>query len=510
MGFLDSLVKNLKDVGVHQGSTKIFGVIPTPDFSISESIADAKAIPRDANGGSQNWGDYTPNNNNTQKIVNSALQQRAVNTANRNATTNTGGNGGGTVNNPSPGTNLNQNENDNYNARVKASQGRLNALIDNIRYQMGQADTTRDYLKQSANDMYYGNTTDEDTTNDTGLFGLSKNKRDSSLKALADELTGVTNEYEGIDGQGGLIKGNRDNQVRMNDELDRTNADTLNTYSASLGSNAKAVEGAMARNRVRARASGIGSSSFFDTAQNNTENTGLSNAGNLLSEQANKVAGIASDRGENNQWYEQKDVGLKNEMSGKKTAINTRTTDTTNYFDKFDLDLGNELKGNLQTIDDDWQKTRKNLITQEQIYGINNEEELANLDYEHQQNLNAITEYVMNKQNVRDALATQAKGQSSKINSYNAVDDKTRAVLADRTQANDMGRKTISDMLSSTLANNNAVENSGNTDYNSVGANSALLDNSTLASLTNSIKNRFKKGKSEEEDPFGYFLNSIA
>lgn len=496
MGWLDNLKSNLKNI--HIGS---WG---TPDLGVTEAIADIKGAPRDpTTGGSQNYGSMATSPSYTQNI-NQAKQlasQRQASSSQK--TTNNGGNT--TLNNSptNPGTDLVTNENNNYNSRVKASQDRLKSLVDDIRWQMGQADTTRDYLKGSANDMYYGNTTDDDTTNDVGLFGLSKNKRESSLKAIADELSGVVNTYEGIDGKGGLIQGNRENQGRMNDQLDQTTSETGTEYSKSLGSNQRAIDSAMTRNRMRARASGTLGSSFYDTAQNQTENTGMANAGGLLQERAGKVADIGRTRGENNQWYEQKDVGLKTELGNKKSALGSRKTDTETYFDKFDLDLGNELKTSVQAIDDEWAKTRKGLLTQEQIYGINNEEELAQLDYDHNQSLNQIQQYVMNKQNVRDALASKATGFSSTLNSRPVFGEKASAVLADKTQANDMNRATVSDQLKSTLENNSARNKAGSTDYSQYGVD---LVPSTIAQITNML--RYRKPTQEGEDPYGYYLNT--
>lgn len=497
MGFLDDLYSK---VGAHKGSW-----LGLPDFGRTEAISDKLNIPRDpTTGGSQNYGDYAVSPTYTANVA-QAAELAAKRKASATPTTPTGGqtNLNNSPTNNDPG-NLVTTENDLNAQLIRNSQSRLQSLIDNIRFQMGEADKTRDYLKGSNKDIYYGNTTDDNPNNDKGLFALADEKKAATLNELMAELTGVSQTYEGIDGKGGLIQDNQIGKVNMNDSLDRTTSGVGETYSNALGSNAKAIQTAEARNRVRARGNGTGGSSFFDEIQQNTRNTGLANAGGMLSEKAGKFSDIGINRAQNNSEYDMKDVGLKGELGNKKAAIGTRKTETEDYFSKLGIELATDERDAIRTIDSDWEKTRANLMTQEQIYGINNADELAQLDADHSNKLNTISEYIMNKDNVASALGKTAQTKfDTTAGAYKAKDDKTAAVLADKTYATKEAPKTVSDQLASVLASRGAIDKTETADYNN--PQPASTGQSTLASILNLYR---KKQNPNQEDPYGYFMNT--
>jgi len=272
---------------------------------------------------------------------------------------------------PTPPTPPNPSQND-------LLQNRLNGIMQRLQLMRGEGERLRNAAK-GVRDEVWGNI----DTQYGGLANAAKQKRQSSLDALAETDRGVVRDY--ATGQG-----------------------TLN----------KAAEGSELKNRALARALGFGNGSYYQNMQR--ENTS-----NLFD----------------------KTAGLTNERSGKLADIKTKVGETNTWFDQKSLEIDQEAKSLKAQADREYQDNVSKSTLAEQMYGIDAADAAAQAEYDYRNKLNSIDSYVNNKQGILDAIASVSGARKSEVNAYQPIDAKLQARLSnsgDLTEASNPNFDTIS------------------------------------------------------------------
>jgi len=257
-------------------------------------------------------------------------------------------------------------------------QNRLNGIMQRLQLMRGEGERLRNAAK-GVRDEVWGNI----DTQYGGLANAAKQKRQSSLDALAETDRGVVRDY--ATGQG-----------------------TLN----------KAAEGSELKNRALARALGFGNGSYYQNMQR--ENTS-----NLFD----------------------KTAGLTNERSGKLADIKTKVGETNTWFDQKSLEIDQEAKSLKAQADREYQDNVSKSTLAEQMYGIDAADAAAQAEYDYRNKLNSIDSYVNNKQGILDAIASVSGARKSEVNAYQPIDAKLQARLSnsgDLTEASNPNFDTIS------------------------------------------------------------------
>lgn len=259
---------------------------------------------------------------------------------------------------PSGDQNLSDNARSGFDAELEAIKSSLAAIADVARKSIDRARGVRDEVVGNIGTTY------------KNLLDQARQKKQSSLETLQGE--------------------------RIN---------TANTYGRAQGTARRAMESALMKNRMLARATNRMDSSFYDDRQ--AEATGST---------ARSIA------------------DLEGEEAAKLTGIGTRESDTKNWYDTTSVTLGQE-EGQLKSKAElEFQDQVSQANYMEQNYGIDATLKKQQAVSNYQSRLDGINQYIQNKALALGEVATKATAQTGNINSYAAINPTLQKALS-RNQA---------------------------------------------------------------------------
>jgi hypothetical protein len=243
------------------------------------------------------------------------------------------------------------------NSTVDAIKSRLGLIRDQVNRTIGTAGSVRDEIKNNIATTY------------GGLQTAAQQKVASAIDNLNQEKTGV-----------------------------------FNTYGTAKGDARRALDSAMTKNRMLARAMGRLDSSFYEDQQANATEAGSRNIAGLGREEAGKVAGIG-----------------------------TRVTDTKNWGEQTGLQIQQEQAQLTSQADQDYSDKVNQAMDMEKAFGIDSTDELKQAEQEYQSKLSGIQQYVENKGMRLAEIAASAGNVGSGISSFDAYTPELQALLGNNT-----------------------------------------------------------------------------
>lgn len=340
MAYLDELKKK---------ALNTFGNLPLPELGISEALGGNPTsynikrlgITQSTVPQNQSYQNYTP------------VPQGDV----AGASTSGGSGGGGGYTAPSGSdngtTNLQGLADESKQSNIDAIKSRLGLIRDTVNRQIGTAKGVRDELVGNIGETY------------GGLRTEAQNRVGTALENLGQERTGV-----------------------------------YNTYGTAKGESRRALESAMLKNRMLARAMGRLNSSFYDDRQAEATETGARNISGLAREEAGKVAGIGTRETETKNWGEETQVKIAQEEAQLKTQA-----------------------------DREYQTKVDEAMAMEKAFGIDSENELRQAEIEYQSKLDGINQYIQNRGlRIAEIMAT-AGITGAGINQFSAYTPELQNVL---------------------------------------------------------------------------------
>lgn len=374
VSYLENLKKQaLKPFSSYGAGSWTVGGVNLPEFGKSEMLG----------------GNKTSINNATQRVLGNTAPTSTY-TAPIGLMSPTGwtkpgsGDGGGGTPNYIPSndtTDLRDNANEGKNSAIDAIKSRLGMIRDIANRQIGVAGGVRDELKSNIASTYGG------------------------LKTSAEQKVGT-----------------------MLENLGQARTGIYDTYGTAKGESRRALESAMLKNRVLARAMGRVDSSFYDDRQAEATETGARNIGGLAREEAGKVAGIGTQETETKNWGEQTALQIEQEQAQLTSQA-----------------------------DQEYQQKVNEAMDMERAFGIDSEEQLRNAETEYQSKLGAITQYIENKGMRVAEIMAQAGIIGSSINDFTAFTPSLNSVLDNKTAYNRARTTEIPTMNTVTESDPNAL-----------------------------------------------------
>jgi hypothetical protein len=265
--------------------------------------------------------------------------------------------GGSTGGAPTDNNNLGDNAKAGLDAELEAIKSSLSAIAGVAQKSIDRARGVRDELVSNIGTTY------------GGLRTAAAGKSDASLENLTQEDIGVQN-----------------------------------TYGRAQGTARRAMDSALAKNRMLARATNRMDSSFYDDRQAGTTEGTARSIADLQGEAAGKRAGIGTRKTETNNWYNQTDVTLGQEEAQLKSQADRDLQDQ--------VDQANYMEQNFN-ID----------ATLKKQQAVN----------EYQSKLDGINNYILSKATTEGTIANKAATQKGSINSYEAINPTLQSILAKTT-----------------------------------------------------------------------------
>lgn len=176
-----------------------------------------------------------------------------------------------------------------------------------------------------------------------------------------------------------------------------------NEYGRAAGNARRAMESALARNRMLARAMNRLNSSFYDDRQAQTNETGVRTIADIGTEEARKLAGIGTRKTETKNWFEEQGLSLDNEEKDLKLKAEQE------YNDKID-----------------------EAAFMERAYGIDALDEAKQAEITYQSKLDQIDKYIENKALRMAEIAATAGDKAGVINAFSAISPTLQATLSNR------------------------------------------------------------------------------
>lgn len=197
---------------------------------------------------------------------------------------------------------------------------------------------------------------------------------------------------------------------RKNTSLENLSQEDLNVqnqYGRAAGNARRAIDSALTRNRMLARAMNRLNSSFYDEMQAGTNETG---------------ARIIADIG--------------TEEAGKRSSIATRTTETKNWFEEQATNIEREEAQLKSQAEREYQDQVDEAAFAERAYGIDALEEAQNAENVYQSKLDAIDQYIQNKALRLAEISATAGDRAGVINSFAAISPQLQQKLANASALN--------------------------------------------------------------------------
>lgn len=237
------------------------------------------------------------------------------------------------------------------------------------------------------------------------------NSMKASLSAIKDmisqqverakQIKKDSDEY--VSGRYDLLKGDVGTKAQqMLDQLGTEREQVRSQYAQGEGQTARSYEDASLKNRMLARAMGLGPSSYYLQSQMDTREKGLDKLAKLAQERASKFSGIS-----------QRETGVTDWKTKKETEI--------------DLEKQKMLDANDSWLKDQIAKANFD----ERILGINSYDQLANALRQYQANKDAIERYNASRLSEVYSDVGQKEGiYRSDISSQQAIDNNLAQILA--------------------------------------------------------------------------------
>lgn len=204
----------------------------------------------------------------------------------------------------------------------------------------------------------------------------------------------------------GLLK-NRAQTARDTslENLGQEDVAVQNQYGEAAGTARSALDSALRRNRMLARATGRLNSSFYDETQADTNEGG-----------ARSIAGIAE------------------EEAGKRAGIGTRKTETSNWFEQKATEIGQEEASLKSQAEREYQDQVNAAQDMERSFGIDSMEQAQQAEIAYQSKLDQINNYLMSRAERLAQVANAAGAQEASIQGFSAVNPTLQRILSN-TQA---------------------------------------------------------------------------
>lgn len=221
--------------------------------------------------------------------------------------------------------------------------------------------------------------------------------------------------------------GNQYNTLRQSAQNKRdTSLETLgqedlnvqNLYGRAGGNARRALESALTRNRMLARAMNRLNSSFYDDMQANTNESGARTIADIGTEEAGKRAGIGTRMTETKNWYDEQALNLDQEESDLKLQAEAE------YNDKID-----------------------EASFMERAYGVDALDEARAAEDNYKSRLSQIDQYIENKALRLAEISAIAGNSAGAINAFSAVNPQLQTLLSNAKALN--SANTIGDRLPS-------------------------------------------------------------
>lgn len=399
-----------------------------------------------------------------------------------------------------------------YAKRVQGLQSSLKTLLDNIEQQKGFARESRDTVQGHLGNTYWGGADQVYADRPTGgLIGSNLNKRDSELGLLDENLGTVNDLYLGNAEKGtkGYLALNEDNRGRTLDTLDKTASGAAAEADRVIGTNARNAQESNTLNRVLARARGMLGSSIYGDMQNKNKYQAEEIGQKALAAKQDKIDETGFEKGRQNNWYDTKQGELNAEHENKVTTIKGEKVTTAQFHNELDRQYRGDYKTAWEEENTNYESKFQNLLTQGQMFGIDNADQLDNLYADHQTRLNAIADYASKQgatgtnariNTINDSVATKKKtfdDRSAEKNIASALNE-NKAV---NTMNDAKATQPYVDIINDNTANQNAL----NSKY--IGMQNMGLPQEANASAKINIKK--PTAMLDEKDPYGYYLNNL-
>jgi hypothetical protein len=219
------------------------------------------------------------------------------------------------------------------------------------------------------------------------LIGRAGGVRDEVLGNIASTYGGLRRQAET----------SRDTSLA---NLAQEDINTQNLYGRAQGAVRRALESALTKNRMRARAMNRLNSSFYDDIQAEAIEGGRRSVADLMSEEA-----------------------------GKRQAIGTRKTETKNWFEQQLTNIGAEEARLKSQAEREYQDAVNQAAYMEQAYGIDSVEQAEEAERVFRSRLDSINEYINNK-TWDTLLGNNARTISSTLSSYQPINSALQSVLS--------------------------------------------------------------------------------
>lgn len=236
-----------------------------------------------------------------------------------------------------------------------------------------------------------------DPSSPSSLLSQLFNTLSTGRSNLNTERTNVTNLYGDENTGTGLLGAAKNSQQTQDRALNQNDLDTILKYSQAGGNARRAMESAINKNRMFARARGTLGSSFYDQLQGDTANTAAKTISNIGTEEAGKRTEIAGKRTDLQNWLTSQLANYKAEKAMKGEAINQKEIDMFNDMIKRSGDVKTGAIGEYQKTGQSYADAIREANKLKSLNDINYGDMEAGIEQNYQTGLNNIQNYLQNK-----------------------------------------------------------------------------------------------------------------
>lgn len=216
------------------------------------------------------------------------------------------------------------------------------------------------------------------------IYDLTNDSIDQYGRLRDEAVSNIGQTY------GGLQESAKQKVGTTLENLGQERVGVYDTYGTAKGESRRALESAITKNRMLARAMNRLNSSFYDDRQAEASETGARNIGGLAREEAGKIAGIGTRETESKNWGEQTALAIQQEQA---------------------------------SLEQEARKEYENSVRQATAirdqYGIDSVAEIEEAENRYRSSLSAIDQYVQSVGlQIAQIMATNASAMSSNISNY--------------------------------------------------------------------------------------------
>jgi hypothetical protein len=244
--------------------------------------------------------------------------------------------------------------------------------------------------------------------NNLALYRQMGEEARNRARSVRDEVIGnITNTYQDLLTRAGQAK---DSALET---LGQEDLGVQNLYGRAAGTARRAIDSAITRNRMMARAMNRPDSSFYDDMQAKTRREGALSISKIAEEEA-----------------------------AKRAAIGTRVTDTSNWYENQVVDLGREEAQLKSQAEREYQDQVANADFQERAFGIDAIDAAERAQQEYQSRLDQINQYIQSKGMRLAEIAATSGNSRAVIDAFKAITPELSGTLGNR-QALDASQSLI-------------------------------------------------------------------